>query len=46
MMVENGRLTVRPVNPKITLESLVAAITPENRHGETEWGEPVGSEVW
>jgi antitoxin MazE len=46
MMVENGRLTVRPVNPRITLESLVAAITPENRHGETEWGEPVGSEVW
>src|SRR5271169_1108317 len=32
MIVENGRLTVRPVNPKLTLESLVAAITPENRH--------------
>lgn len=46
MMVENGRLTVRPLNPKLTLESLVSAITPENRHSETEWGEPVGSEVW
>jgi antitoxin MazE len=46
MMVENGRLFVQPVNPKLTLESLVAAITPENRHGETDWGKPAGNEVW
>jgi antitoxin MazE len=46
MTVENGRLAVRPLNPKITLESLVAAITPENRHKETDWGKPVGNEVW
>ena len=30
MIVENGRLTIRPVHPKLTLEALVAAITPEN----------------
>jgi antitoxin MazE len=46
LMVENGRLTVQPLNPKITLESLVAGITPENRHGEVDWGKPVGREVW
>jgi antitoxin MazE len=46
MMVEDGRLTVRPLSPKLTLESLVAAITPENRHKETDWGKPVGNEVW
>lgn len=46
LMIEEGRLTVRPVNPKITLESLVAAITPENRHEEIDWGKPVGKEVW
>lgn len=46
MMVENGRLTVQPVNPKITVESLVAAITPENRHKETDWSQRVGTEVW
>lgn len=46
MVVENGRLTVRPVNPKLTLESLVAAITPKNRHKEVDWGSPVGNEVW
>jgi len=46
MMVEDGRLTVQPLNPSLTLESLVAAITPENRHKELDWGKPVGNEVW
>jgi antitoxin MazE len=46
MLVENGRLTVRPLNPKLTLEALVAAITPENCHKEIDWGKPVGNEVW
>ena len=46
LIVENGRLTVRPMNPRLTLESLVAAITPENLHKETDWGRPVGNEVW
>jgi len=46
MVVEKGHLTVRPLNPKLTLESLVAAITPENRHKEIDWGRPVGNEVW
>lgn len=46
LMIENGRLTVQPVNPKLTLETLVAAITPENRHKELDWGKPVGNEVW
>lgn len=46
MMVENGRLTVRPLNLKLTLESLVSAITPENRHKEIDWGKPAGNEVW
>jgi len=46
MMVENGYLRIRPLHPKMTLESLVAAITPENRHKEIDWGKPVGNEVW
>ena len=46
LMVEDGRLTARPVHPKLTLESLVAAITPENCHEEIDWGKPVGNEVW
>jgi antitoxin MazE len=46
MVAEDGKLTVHPLNPKLTLESLVEGITPENRHGEIDWGKPVGNEVW
>lgn len=46
LKVEEGVLKVRPVNPKLTLESLVAQITPENCHKELDWGKPVGNEVW
>lgn len=46
LVLENGRLMVQPVNPKLTLELLVAAITPENRHKEVDWGKPVGNEAW
>lgn len=28
------------------LDELVSQITPENRHPETDWGEPQGREVW
>jgi antitoxin MazE len=44
--VENGRIALEPVKPKVTLETLVAGITPENRHGELDWGPPVGREIW
>jgi antitoxin MazE len=43
---ENGRIAIEPLDRKLTLESLVEGITPENRHREQEWGKPVGSEVW
>jgi len=43
---QDGRIILEPVNAKLTLESLVAAITPENRHGEQDWGKPAGCEVW
>jgi antitoxin MazE len=47
LTVRNGRLVVVPVvEPSLSLEDLVSRITAENRHGETETGEPVGSEAW
>ena len=36
----------RLVSDKPTLESLIARITPENRHDEIDWGPPRGHEVW
>jgi len=45
--VRNGKLVVVAVEePDETLDSLVSQITPENRHGETDTGRPVGHEVW
>jgi len=44
--VEDGRIYLEPSNRRPTLEGLVEKITPENRHGEQDWGNPVGNEVW
>jgi antitoxin MazE len=41
-----GRVRIRKPKRKPTLEQLVAGITPENQHSETDWGEPVGKELW
>jgi antitoxin MazE len=42
-----GKLVVEPATEDIpSLEELIARITPENRHGEVDWGLPVGKEVW
>ena len=47
LTVRNGKLVVVPtVEPEYTLEDLVRQITPENRHGETDTGTPVGHEIW
>jgi len=40
-----GQVTIKKSEPELTLEALVARITPENRHGETGWGRPMGREV-
>jgi antitoxin MazE len=43
----SGRvITMQPADPLARLEALVAQVTPENRHGEVEWGRAVGSEQW
>ena len=44
--VEAGRITLEPLNSGLTLEALVARITPENQHHELDWGNRVGKEVW
>jgi antitoxin MazE len=39
-----GRIEVHSAERTLTLEELVAQITPENRHPETDWGPAVGRE--
>ena len=45
--VEKNRMVIAPVEKnKITLKSLLAGVTPENIHPETDWGKPMGKEIW
>lgn len=47
LSVENGRMVMKPLRRrKYTLEELVSKITPKNRHPETDWGGPMGKEIW
>jgi antitoxin MazE len=43
--VEDG-LLLRPRKRAYSLKELLDQITPENLHGETDWGPPVGGEAW
>jgi antitoxin MazE len=44
--VKNGAIVIRPSRPTYSLKELVARITPRNRHDESDWGPPIGREVW
>ena len=44
--VEKDHIVLEPASPRLTLRDLVSRITPRNRHGEQDWGKPVGREVW
>jgi antitoxin MazE len=49
MTIQNGALVVKvaaPTRRRYALEQLIGEITEENRHSETNWGPPVGNEVW
>ncbi|GJG85218.1 multidrug transporter MatE [Gemmatimonadetes bacterium T265] len=46
-VVEGGRRVVaRAAAPDVSLETLLAGITPENVHGEQHAGRARGTEVW
>jgi antitoxin MazE len=43
---EAGRVALESTALEITLEKLLAGVTPRNRHNSQDWGKPVGNEVW
>lgn len=44
--VEQGRIVIEPISiSEFDLDSLLAGITPENRHEEASFGAPVGREA-
>lgn len=44
---EQGRIVITPIRDhKLTLEDLLAQITPDNLHSEVDWGDTAGNEAW
>lgn len=43
--VENNRLIIESVS-RPNLADLLADVTPDNVHEETDWGDSVGNEAW
>ncbi len=41
-----GSISAKRARRKQSLEELVAAVTPENLHEESNWGPAVGKEIW
>ena len=46
LTIEGGRILITPVGKDYRLAELVDRITADNRHDETDWGRPVGTETW
>ena len=47
LAVEDGRIVVKPARKsRMSLAQILKGVTKENRHSETDWGSPVGREVW
>ena len=47
LSVNDGKLVATPARrPRWTLARLLAGVTKKNLHGETDFGEAVGREVW
>ncbi|MBI5243638.1 MAG: AbrB/MazE/SpoVT family DNA-binding domain-containing protein [Elusimicrobia bacterium] len=45
--VVKGEMVVKPKKEiKLSLRQLVKRITKKNLHSETQWGRPMGKEVW
>jgi len=47
LTLEEGRLVITPLpEPEVSLEELLAQITPQNLHSEVDFGGAVGRESW
>lgn len=45
--LESGKIIVFPIaEEEISLDEMLAQITPENLHGEIDSGNSVGKEIW
>ncbi len=43
---EDGEVVLKPLSGGYRLDDLLAGITADNRHAESDWGGPQGGEAW
>ena len=47
LTAEKGRMIITPLKEdELSLKKLLARVTPQNIHAETDWGAPMGKEIW
>ena len=46
MQVVGDVIQIRRCRPEPSLEELLAGVTPDNQHGEADFGTPQGREAW
>ena len=47
LAIKDSRLVLtHPDAKRYNIEEMLATITPENPHGDIDWGPPVGKEIW
>ena len=46
VVVRGKAIILRPARPTYHLDDLLDRISPENLHGEVDFGRPVGKEEW
>ena len=46
VVVRGKAIILRPARPAYDLDDLLDRISPENLHGEVDFGRPVGKEEW
>ena len=45
--LQDGNIILsRSAKPHYTLKELLKGVNKKNRHGEFDWGKPVGREIW
>ncbi|MFH1058326.1 MAG: AbrB/MazE/SpoVT family DNA-binding domain-containing protein [Pseudomonadota bacterium] len=43
---DDGALVLRAARPSFRLDDLLAGVSDDNRHDETDWGAAQGKETW
>jgi len=46
IVLDKNRLIITPRNEDLSIDELLGKVTPENIHDETDFGAPLGNEIW